>query len=284
MGNNCTAFQHRHPNGAMFPVQSRIIAKDKKQFDASPANGLVELHCVQCKVTADPKKPSPDFVPAGSLARIYPHYEEGAVTRIIPKANGVWYGWLDFNGRSIYFAGAYGRKFIRRPGKLPIMATWTQQKDWPKLEAPAEGTRLLFEIKAQDNEIKVNGWGLADEYDLLVSEYEEDLESAEPMLPLTYASSLPIPQSSKAKMVYRIREQTFYEIDESFTEPVTIWIGTDRELAEINEACPLSHLAKVELEGTYKKITWFEKFENEKWVDCEDPRYTSGVAHLSPPP
>lgn len=280
MKSHWTVYQHRHENGSMFPVQSRIIAEHKKEFDASPAEGAEELVCVQCGESSIAEKLSSSFVLTGNLARRYHHYEEGLVTKVIPKSTGVWYGWLQNNkGKEVYFAGSYGRKFIRRPGKLPVMATWAQQKIMRKIEEPIIGTRILFETKMQDNETKIYGWGYADEYDGMVSELKEVINSNSLSLPLTYNQ----PQHLNLNLIepgsYRIMEQTFYQHTSSFTPPVQIWIGTD--LSEINKACPLSHLVEVDIEG-YNKITWFERLEY-VWVACEDPRYASGTKHLSLP-
>lgn len=276
-----TVYQHRHTNGAMFPVQPRIIAENKKQLDASLADGSEELQCVQCGAATISSKLSSDFVPISNLARRYPHYEEGMVTRVISKTNEIWFGFVKTNdGREIYFPGLHGRKFIRRAGKFPIMATWTQQKNMRKIEMPAFGTRILFETKVHENEIKVHCWGYADEYDSIVSELKEDINSNSSLLPLTYNQQKYLNPSSFVQATYRIMEQTFYNDNDSFAKPVQIWIGSD--LSEINRTCPLSHLVPVEI-GGYKKITWFERWKNEQWIDCDDPRYASGALHLSPP-
>lgn len=281
MERNWTVYLHRHPNGAMFPVQSRIIANKKQNLDLILSEGSEELHCIQCKTSVISSKLTSDFVPTDKLARRYPHYEEGTVTRVIPKSNDMWYGWVRAgDGRDCYFAGSYGRKFMRRPGKLPIMATWTQQKHLRKLDMPSVGTRILFEAKIQDSEVKVNGWGFADEYDLLLSEMIEVNNSDDLLLPLTYQDKSTVAVKFLSATTYRIMEQTFYHDRDYFDKPLMVWEGTD--LSEINKACPLSHLVGAS-NSSYNRFTWFERFDGEGWATCEDPRYASGMRHNHPP-
>lgn len=281
MEQNWIVYVHRHQNGAMFPVQARVIAEFKNNLDSLITNGAEELHCIQCKVSVNASNPTEDFVRVEPSTRRYHRYSEGTVTRIISKTNEMWYGWVKTNdGKELYFAGSYGRKFVRRPSKLPIMATWTQQKNMRKIEIPKFGTRILLEVKSQDNEVKIYGWGYADEYDNLVGELNADTDSKDLFLPLEYVNGHSVGTYISSGVMYRIMEQMFYHDRNVFDVPLVIWAGTD--LSEINRACPLSHLIGAK-NSCYDRITWFEKFENEQWITCDDPRYASGSKHLNLP-